>query len=214
MSEVFEKWWKNNSLDMFWYKHRLIMGFDPENPNTIEESLYWKRVNNQREKCLDSKDPEYAILNAPYFDKQYHLQKWWEDLNDYDKKRFLIHVWFNKADGNLYGFDWWLPYFEEVGFISNIDETLPTEPITLYRGIEPLFMKGMSWTPQIEMARHFSESVSLMEDKKLFKTEVDPEYILAILEENAVGYKGELITKGIEYVVNHQKLGKIEEFNY
>lgn len=205
----FDKWWQKNATDMFWYRHRLIMGFDTEKWS-LEETFYWNKVKRLREQCSASEDPEYAIFNAPYFDKQALLGKWWEHLTLEEKKEYLIHVWFNKADGTLYGFDWWLPFFEETGFITNTDACMPDEPITLYRGIEPFFKYGMSWTPEIDFARRFVDSVLLMGEKKLYKAVVSPDNILAILKGNLVNYAGELDAVGVEYVVNHRTLEDIQ----
>ncbi|MBN6890035.1 hypothetical protein ACUXCC_005547 [Cytobacillus horneckiae] len=211
MSQSVEEWWEKNKIDMFWYKHRKMMGFNPDEPMNIQERLYWKRLNNEREKCLASTDPEYAILRAPYFDKQLFLEKWWDKLNIEEKEKYLLHVWGNKGGGNLYGYDWWLPYFNEVGFLTNIDESLPTKPVTLYRGVVPFFSNGMSWTSQIDLARHFANSFSIMGEKKLYKTEVDPEDILGIVQGDVVNYNGKVEKNGLEYVINHRKLRMIEE---
>lgn len=201
----------NDFMDMFWYRHRLLRGYDPNEPLSFEEIRHFNKIKRQRQKCLESDSPHYAITKAVYFDKQYFLEKWWNELTAFDKEYYLKHVWANKADGNFYGFDWWLPYFKEVGFFSNIDIERPKEPITLYRGIEPHFKRGMSWTPTYEMALSFSKTVSLWEGgKKVFKTIVQPESVLAILKGNGIESDGTVWYEGgLEYIINHQELGEI-----
>ena len=207
MSKSFEEWYKKHGLEIYWYQYRSIMGFDPEKPESFEEIMYWKRVKKMRDKCSNSNDPHYAITNAPSFDKQSHLKKWWEDLNRLDKEKYLIHVWFGKMNGLMYGLDWWIPFFEDVGFITNCDTYRPHEPITLYRGTEPYFQQSMSWTTNLDMARTFADSTSLMGDKNVYKTTVKPESILAIFKGNAVDRNGEMLREhGLEYVINHQDL--------
>ncbi|WP_145524127.1 hypothetical protein [Virgibacillus sp. SK37] len=107
----------------------------------------------------------------------------------------------------LYGFDWWIPYFEDTGFITNCDASKPTKPVVLYRGVEPFFRQGMSWSNNIDMAKTFADSASLISNKYVYGTIVQPESILAIFKGNAVNIDGSPIKNhGIEYVVNHQQL--------
>lgn len=208
-----DEWWEENSHDIFLYKERLKAGFNPNKPMTLKEQVYWRQTSQQRKKCLSSQNPEYAILKAPDYDKQYHLKKWWNTFDNDEKESYLFHVWMNKGDGNMYGFDWWLSYFEEVGFMTNADEERPSHPVTLYRGSEPLFARAMSWTTSLDMAKTFAyESIQLMGEKKVYKTVAEPESILAIFQCNIADYRsGKIMTNGLEYVLDHQKIGDIEE---
>lgn len=146
MAKDLETWWNKHRDEIFWYKYRLMNGLDPNNPEPIKEAFHWRKIRQKRQRSLESNDPDYAIKNAIFFDKQYLLQKWWETFNKAEKRYYLIYVWCRKGDGNLYGFDWWLPFFEELGFVSNRNELRPADPMILYRASEPIFSKGMSWT--------------------------------------------------------------------
>lgn len=69
----------------------------------------------------------------------------------------------------------------------------------------------MSWTPEIELARNFANSYSVMGDKHLYKTVVPPESILGIIEGNSIDPNGNILTSGKEYVINHQTLENVEQ---
>lgn len=184
------------------------MGFDPNEPMTIEEKWHWKELEALRHRCEESEDPFFAIKSAPYFDKQYFLGKWWDALNINEKAELLGLVWMNKGDGYLFGFNWWLPFFEEVGFITNCDAEIPQEPITLYRGSEEAFSRGMSWTPDLKVAEEYAYvNLGVFGDKKVFTTTVDPDAILAIFGGDFLDdHSGEVRVTGHEYVINHEKL--------
>lgn len=188
------------------YKYRVLNGFNPDKPMTIKERLHWASVNLQRKLCLATQTAHVAVECAPVLDKQYFLAKWWNQVDIETKKTLLEHTWRNKMDGYFYGLDWWLPYFKEVGFITNCDKRIPTEPITLYRGTEPFFRQGMSWTSNINMAETFANTYSLFGDKFIYGTVVQPDSILGI-------FKGNSKRGGLEYVINHQHLNEdmIEE---
>lgn len=208
MSNDFWDWYEENKLDLFWYKYKLLMGFDPEGNSTwLEEKRHWARVESIRKKYDEIDDPHRIFKIAPFIDLQYILEKWWDKLDRHYKEKYLIQTWFMKMDGHLMGLDWWLPYFEETGFIANCDVYRPTEPITLYRGSEPFFRKGMSWTNKINMAKVFADSESVISKKYLYGTVVQPESILAIVRGNAINTDGiPLHDHGLEYVINHQHL--------
>src|SRR5699024_9411161 len=148
-----------------------------------------------------------AFAYAPFIDYQPLLEEWWDELDREEKEKYLTKTWFQKMDGFFMGLDWWIPYFQELGYITNCDMPKPTEPIILYRGSEPFFRLGMSWTDNVDMARVFSESESLISNKYIYRTIVQPESILAILRGDAVDVDGStIVNHGLEYVINHQDL--------
>lgn len=201
----------------FWVKHRALKGFDPTEPMGIREKLYWKRIEVQRKICESSNNYFVAITLAPSFDKQYFLKKWWDKLSDSDKEWSLRHVWQTKGISVIYGYDWWLPYFRDTGFITDIGADKPIAPVTLYRGSRPEFKAGMPWTSNIEVAKTYRDQPLIVPgERKVYKTTVHPDSILAIFG----GDFYDLVTKetvvsGTEYVINHQdlKAEEIEEVN-
>lgn len=208
----------------FWVKHRVLKGFDPEKPMGLKEKLYWKRIELQRNICKKSNNHFTAITLAAPFDKQYFLEKWWDKIPDYHKAWSLKHVWQTKGISVIYGYDWWLPYFKDTGFITDIGvgdgkatelyADQPTEPVTLYRGSRPEFKVGMPWTSNIEVAKTYRDQpLILAGERKIYKTEVQPESILAIFGGDFTDLiTGESVVSGTEYVINHRHLSpdKIE----
>jgi|SRR5699024_432256 len=195
------------NMEAFWYKHRIMMGFDPDKPVTFLEMMYWGKIRKIREKCLNSDDPTYAITNAPYFDKQYLLEKWWDDLDDTEKRHFLKVVWQNKGSSVMYGYDWWIPFFKDVGFIKDEDVNVPTEPVVLYRGAIPDLKLGMPWSSNYDVAEAYAfHSLNLFGEKEIYKATINPESILAIFRGDFVDQDGKPLVKGTEYVINHQML--------
>lgn len=214
MNKEVKEWWEANKWDMFWYKYRLIMGLDPKgNATWLQEKRHFAQVERIRKQYDEIDNPHRIFEIAHFLDLQPLLEKWWDKLDRQEKEKYLTQTWFNKMDGFLLGLDWWIPFFNELGFITNCNEPKPTEPVTLYRGVEPFFLQGMSWTPKLEMAVSFSESVSLLKGgKRVYKTTVNPESVLAVFKGNGVTPDGEkFLEGGLEYVINHRELGEIEE---
>lgn len=176
-------------------------------PGSLIDSLHWFKVRQQRKICKKARFPGVAIYLAPPFDKQYFLSKWWARLQPDEKVEFLTHVWLEKGPSNLLGFDWWLPYFEDTGFITNCGIERPTEEVLLYRGTTPLVKQGMSWTPNLEEARFFAngECISGMK-KNVYKMTVSPDSILAIFAGKAAYLQDQEPVNILEYVVNHREL--------
>lgn len=204
----YAEWYEANKDTLFWIRHRLLNGLDPKGNDFFEESMHWNKIEKARKRAREATTAVDAVTAAPYFDKQYHLGKWWDRLNEQAKKELLLYTWSNKGDSILYSYDWWLPYFNEVGFISNTDIEKPKKPVTLYRSAELYFSHGMSWTDSIEVARaYLDHNYGLFGERIIFQITVEPDNLLAILDGNIVGYKsGDIVAKGAEYVVNHRKL--------
>lgn len=209
----YAEWYEANKDTLFWYKHRVLHGLDPDNTNNFAERSHWKEIKKARRKANEATNAIEAITSAPYFDKQYYLAKWWGKLQKDEKRELLLYTWGNKGDAIIKGYDWWLPYFKDVGFFTNAEVDRPEEPIKLYRASEPYFVRGMSWTKDYEMAKAFQDTnIRLLGDKHIHSTVVEPENILAIVEGNVVviGEDNEYITKhaGLEYVVDHRSIKK------
>lgn len=190
-------------MDLFWVRHRVAMGWNPDGTSFIQEKMYWSKVRRARKLCAESNDPDFIFSTAPYFDMQYHLEEWWAHLSKHEKQKYLLHVWKNKITSYLYGLDWWIPFFEDLGYFSDFDKEKPDEPVTLYRGIEPMYKKGMSWASDVDLAIEYQNSFHLFDtDKKLYKTIVQPNNILAIIKI----YDADLQGYMDEYIVNYQAL--------
>lgn len=202
--------------EYFLFKYRASKGFNPNEPMSFKERLHWKKIEMQRNFCRRTTSAYASISMAPYFDKQYFLAKWWDKLNQEDKKSYLEMVWLQKGDCPIYGYDWWIPYFEEIGFIANNGFEKPLQPITLYRGSRPSYILGMSWTDQIEAAELFKNYSLLggLPPKKIYKTVVQPESVLAIFSGIDPKLHETLMVR--EYVLNHQhlNLSEIEEVEF
>src|SRR5699024_491113 len=202
----FWKWYEQNKDKLFWQKYRMTQGLDPDGGSIIQEKLHFKKMKKQREKAMNADNPHDAIMKSPIYDRQYLLEKWWDKLSRNEKEKYLIYTWGNKIDGTMYGFDWWTPYFKELGYITNCGEPKPIEPIVLYRGSEPFFRKGMSWTDDIEMAEGFAESWSFISNKYVYRMVVYPEQILGIVRGNAVDIYGRPQRNGLEYILEYETL--------
>lgn len=185
-----------------WY--RSAMGY----VNYFDEEAFLSRINRQREMGVKFDNPYIAVHEAAPIDKQYFLGEWWDKLPQNSKRGYLIHVWLNKAGPSfMYGYDWWFPYFEEIGFITNYAIDKPTKEIELYRGALPNFKRGMSWTPDKKFAELF---VSQHKESKVYKATIKPESILGIFYGIAGSYDGKEREAGLEYVVNYKEIGEIE----
>ncbi|AXF57422.1 hypothetical protein [Salicibibacter kimchii] len=208
----FDTWYEKNKWDLFWKKQLLKAGIQPG--EWLRENMFFKKIERLRRECEASDDPDFAIRKAPKFDKQYFLYKWWDYLSFKQKIYYLKLVWMNSGDGNLYGYDFWLPFFEEVGFLNTKTTTQPEEMVKLYRAAEPAFQRGMSWSDDINLAAHYLRHNSgLLGPREVYVSLVWPDAVLAVFEGTFVSSEGlsgqKEVARGKEYVVNHHKLGSI-----
>ena len=197
--------------NIFWnYVKRLhgVNGF-------LQEKFFFRDVKRVRKLCEESKDPYYAIERSYFFDKQYFLQKWWDKLEYHEKKELLFYVWGAKVVNVIYGNDWWLPFFKELGFISNCGAKQPKDEVVLYRASEEEFKSYMSWTADLQTAVSYQKIKPPIPSKvNVYKTTVRPSAVLAIVDGTfwvTDGYNVEGVLKGNEYIVNHNKLSNIKE---
>lgn len=169
---------------------------------------FWRSVADFRNYYMKKSMPS-AIINALPFDKQALLYKFWPYMLQDSKIYYLAHAWMNKGPSDLFGYDWWIPYFSEVGFLTNIDRDFPEEQqeIVLYRGAKPEWKAGMSWTEDKTFAELFA---SQSQEYKIYRISVRFKEVLGVFE----GTAGTLddadegtLSVGIEYVLNPQKLG-------
>lgn len=107
----------------------------------------------------------------------------WSSMNDQEKVLNLANVWQAYMVWGNRDYDWWLPYFKEVGYFTNWWLEKPEDPITLYRGSFPEFKAGMSWTPHVSYAKiHRFLKWRMEEDRGVvYKMVVNPDQILAII---------------------------------
>jgi hypothetical protein len=126
----------SKAVEAFWYGYRAMLGFNPDKPMTFEERMYWRKMGRHRQRALEADNPHTAILQAPVYDKQYFLEIWWNELDRSDKEYYLTFVWANKPHGHIYGLDWWLPFFEDVGYITNTDLSHPDGTVFHEAGLE------------------------------------------------------------------------------
>lgn len=207
-SPAFGRWLEKNKEALFWHKHRVLHDLDPINIDMFLEARHWRYVEECRKKANEALDAFTAVKEAPYFDKQYHMSKWWNKMTNSEKIDIITYVWGNKGDNIVFGHDWWYPYFEETGFINTSKLPKPTEPITLYRAAEPYFVRGMSWTDSLDVAEVYTRhNFGFLGERSIFKATIEPESILAIIEGDILSYEtGSTLVEGREYVVNHRQL--------
>ena len=83
---------------------------------------------------------------------------------DHEKElRWLILEAWSAAEwpvGSV-GVNAWLLMFKAAGFVSDVDPSPPTAPLTVYRGAWSLGGRGMSWTRSLEKARWFANREAL-----------------------------------------------------
>lgn len=197
MGETLEEWYIKNKMDLLWYRHRLLMGFNTDGSDVIMEKMHWNKLKKIRKKIDKSNDPDYIFDTAVYLDKEYHLARWWEYLSYEEKKKYLIISWKHGCPVFIYGISWWLPYFQELGYITDCGMQRPDKPIKLYRGSEPMFRKGMSWTHDKDVAVLYTNKTVILEEKKAYGAIIEPENILAttFIPDGDDGFS-------VEYIVN------------
>lgn len=188
---------------LFWELFEIENGIDkfPQ----WKKDLFWDDARRLRERCAISNSPEYAIKNCLPFDKQSFLEKWWDKLDESNKKEYLIHVWLNKGSSMIFGYDWWIPFFSEVGFITNDENlVLNDDKIVLYRGSLPWLKEGMSWTTNKEFAELFA---SQFPESNLYTIEVNKNELLGVFYGSAGTTDDvENVAYGYEYVLNSRKI--------
>lgn len=192
---------EEHNKKLFWKIFEWQYGIDklPE----WKRNLFWDQAAELRQRCWYSDSPETSITECLPFDKQAMLNKWWPSLSIEDKKKYLIHVWLNKGTALMFGYGWWVPYFEETGFLTNYEIDVP-EKIRLYRGSLPWLRDGMSWTPDKEFATLFADQY---EESSLYMIDAEKVDILGVFEGTA-GIVGDdsSVRIGIEYVLNSAKI--------
>jgi hypothetical protein len=76
-----------------------------------------------------------------------------DGLEEYERAHRLLAQEWPSLDGIREYAEEYLHWFIELGPIG----TIPTEPVTVYRGVtRPGDWRGISWTTDIEVARHFA----------------------------------------------------------
>lgn len=160
-----------------------------------------------RELASMSNDPKLVINSVFEGHQREFLLKWWPKLTHEDKKELLTKVWTNNMPNAYYGYDWWLPLFEDVGYFSNCGIEKPTEDIVLYRGIEPdpRYIRGMSWTADTDIAELVVEKKDGW-PSRIYEAKIKPEYILAVVKSHIINSKGTAHHLFPGYVVDYIKL--------
>lgn len=198
-------------INTFWDYVKSLHGVN----GWFQERMFFKDVSKRRRLCEESDDPFYATEECYFFDKQYFLEKWWDKLQFWEKKELLTQVWNSVIINVVYDLDWWLPYFEEVGFISNVGASRPDDNVVLYRAAEEEFKKYMSWTDDLETAKNIRDiKPPITSEVRIYKTIVKPESVLGIFEGNFLSSDEgglEYGFKAVEYIVNHNELSEIKE---
>ncbi|WP_110926834.1 hypothetical protein [Bacillus massiliglaciei] len=172
-----------------------------------------RSVRAARNRMLNEPDAFKALRAAPYFDKGYVLQKFWDNIPANKKVKFLTEAWINAGFAMIEGYHFWLPYFKEVGFFSNCGLERPKNKTVLYRGAPFKSKRGMPWTSDLETALYFKNKWNEDGDTAIYKTIADSEIILAILEADpSYGPVSEEVNI-VEYVLDPRCIGEIIEID-
>lgn len=89
------------------------------------------------------------------------------------------------------GYSEWLKLFRLNGFTYlGQPAQRPSEPVTVYRGCTHEYRHGMSWSIEVEVARRFAtEGMSSRPPGTVCAARVDPDYLLAFIEEGHGEYE-------------------------
>lgn len=111
------------------------------------------------------------------------LAERWPGLSGKEKEQWLAFAWQNSDLYGEYDYSWWLPFFKEVGYITNNRTEKPREAVTLYRGALPEFKNGMSWTPKLWIAKfyRFQNNENGKLKRRVYQVTVQPDLILGIV---------------------------------
>lgn len=174
--------------------------------NALFRTIDTARNNLVQNLVRRTNDLNLAISSVKQEDKPGLLVELWPKMTKEEKPKLLLKVWKNHLPNAYYGYDWWLPLFEEVGFFSNCGAEKPEKEVTLFRGVEPdpQYLRGMSWTPFIYLAEIAVEHKS--GPARVFTTKVKPEAILAIVQGQIISKRYKGIRPYTEFIIDYRKL--------
>jgi hypothetical protein len=108
----------------------------------------------------------------------------WDLIPHEEFRRLLPDVWgMAEYPTSCIGTRLWLKMFKNSGFVTDCGAAPPTAPLRLYRGHEKAYMRGFSWTTDIERARWFADRFRIELKRKtfIFVATVPPHAVLARL---------------------------------
>lgn len=148
-----------------------------------------------------------GAVNRPCYDKLardvgiVHCSKLLRDLTDAGQLNLadpsmsgiVAQAWASGEPGSAscIGSDEWLKLFRLNGF-THLGEPAqrPSEPVTVYRGCTPEHRLGMSWSTEVLVARRFAnQGMSSRPHGVVYVARVDPNYLLAFIEEGHEEYE-------------------------
>lgn len=115
------------------------------------------------------------------------------DLADPSMSGIVAQAWALGEPGSpsCIGYSEWLKLFQLNGFtyLGQPGEP-PSEPVTVHRGCTYELRHGMSWSTEVGVARRFAtEGMSSRPPGTVYTARVDPDYLLAFIEEGHEEYE-------------------------
>lgn len=115
------------------------------------------------------------------------------DLADPTMSGIVAQTWASGEPGSAscIGYDEWRKLFRLNGF-TYLGEPAqrPGEPVIVYRGCTPEHRLGMSWSTEVGVARRFAtEGISSRSSGAVYVARVEPDYLLAFIEEGHEEYE-------------------------
>lgn len=174
-------------FDIAIYKLRHKLGVDPTKEMSVTEHKIWRKALSGRILSKRINDIGIAMNLVGDLDYPTILERFWKDLDKEFKKQWLLKAWMHTDSALLQGFKWWKRKFKEADFITNCNKKRGCRKIKLYRGCSIGLENGLSWTNDIEVARHYAAQKETNEMiKGVYEITVLPIQILAILKVEAV----------------------------
>ncbi len=153
------------------------------------DDLSFEMVCFINEKLWDG-DPIGALYRAGRNYGPQLVEAWFEDgdIDIEDLRSCLPIAWEGVEFPSLAletPFENWLHLFKCAGFVSDdVNATMPTDPIRIYRGATPDTMRHMSWTTDISAAEWFRNRLHDQygyADATVYTTVIKPRHILALI---------------------------------
>lgn len=184
----------------------------------VKKKLATQGILTLRKLATKLPTPVASVAFAYRDEKAYFLAKWWDRMTIEEKHECLEMTWLNQGSSARLGYDWWIPYFKEIGFLTNCGAEKPIKEVRLYRGSRPELKCGMPWTTNPIVAKVFAERGTQTGTKRVWTTKVSPELVLGIVKgvmdsSHMDGMEG--LTDVVEYIVDYRGLDPdlIEEYH-
>jgi hypothetical protein len=104
-------------------------------------------------------------------------------LPDTDLNAVLAEAWCNtEYQQDVLGVPTWVQLFRRAGFVADAGQEPPSVSMTIYRGSTLERRDGMAWAGDLARARRFARRQSETRSAYVFRAEIEPLGVLAILD--------------------------------